>query len=153
MQGADQFTATLNEWVAVFMRHSMRNIIHYARENSFSMSQLNTLFHIHRKGGCSVTDVAEMLGVSNAAASQMLERMVQQELILRSEHPVDRRTKQLLLTEKGVQTVQEGIQARQGWLDDLVHLLSAPEKEQMVAVLKVLIDKTRQLENPDNQED
>jgi DNA-binding MarR family transcriptional regulator len=153
MPAADQFTATLHEWVAVFMRHSMRNFIGYARENSLSMSQVNALFHIHRKGGCSVTEVAENLGVTNAAASQMLERLVQQDLILRTEHPTDRRTKQLVLAQKGIQTVQGGIQARQGWLDDLVALLSAPEKEQMDAVLKILIEKTKQLENPGEAED
>ena len=152
MPAADQFSATLQAWVAVFMRHSMRNFLQYARENGLSMSQVNTLFHIHRRGGCSVTEVAENLGVTNAAASQMLERLVQQELILRTEHPMDRRTKQLVLTEKGVNTVQEGIQARQGWLDDLVNMLSAPEKEQMATTLNILIDKTRQLENADDND-
>jgi DNA-binding MarR family transcriptional regulator len=153
MQSADQFAATLQEWVAVFMRRSMRNFIHYARESGLSMSQVNALFHIHRKGGCGVTDVGDNLGVTSAAASQMLERLVKQELILRTEDPVDRRAKQLVLTEKGIHAVHEGIHARQGWLDDLANMLSASEKVQVAAALKILIDKTKQLESPVEIED
>ena len=153
MQPTDQFAATLQEWVAVFMHRSMRKFIHYARESGLSMSQVNALFHIHRKGGCGVTDVGDNLGVTSAAASQMLERLVQQELILRTEDPVDRRAKQMVLTEKGIQAVHEGIHARQGWLDDLANMLSASEKEQVAAALKILIDKTKQLESSIEIED
>ena len=148
MQPIDQFAATLNEWVAVFMRRSMRNFIRYARDSGLSVSQINALLHIHRVGGCGVTDLGDHLGVTSAAASQMLERLVQQELILRSEDPVDRRGKQLVLTEKGNQIMQESIHARQGWLEDLAKSLTVSEKEQATAALKILIDKAKNLENP-----
>lgn len=147
MPPADEFPAVLQEWVAVFMRHSMRNFHHYIRESGFSMSQINALFHIHRKGECGVGEVGENLGVSDAAASQMLDRLVQQGLILRTEDPLDRRAKQLVLTEKGVHVVQEGVHARQGWLKDLGDGLSDSEKEQVAAALQILIDKTKLLEN------
>ena len=148
MQATDQFTATLQEWVAVFMRRSMRNYIRYAREIGLSIPQVNTLFHINRKGGCGVSDIGETLGVTSAAASQMLDRLVQQDLILRSEDPADRRAKQLALTEKGFQVVHDGIHARQGWLDGLAGMLSDSEKEQVTIGLIILIEKTKQLEDP-----
>ena len=147
MSSVDPFEAALQEWVAVFMRRSMRSFIQYAREHGLSMSQINALFHIHHHGGSGVTDLGEHLGISNAAVSQLLERLVQQGLILRYEDPADRRAKKLTLTEKGAQTLQEGIHARQGWLHDLSAALSAAEKEQVAAALKILIDKTRQLDD------
>ena len=144
----DPFDAALQEWVAVFMRRSMQSFIRYARQSGLSMSQINTLFHIHRASGSGVTDLGEHLGISNAAVSQLLERLVQQGLIRRDEDPADRRAKKLTLTEKGAQTLQEGIHARQGWLHDLSAALSAAEKEQVAAALKILIDKTRQMDDP-----
>jgi DNA-binding MarR family transcriptional regulator len=147
MLSEESFASLLKDWVAAFMHHSMRNFHHYARENGLSMSQVYALFHIHRKGECGVGDVGDDLGVSNAAASQMLDRLVQQELILRTEDPLDRRAKQLVLTEKGVQAVQDGIHARQGWLDDLANSLSPEEQAQVAAALHILIEKTRYLEN------
>jgi len=152
MPQTEVITAVLQEWVAVFMRRSMRNFIRYTRENGLSMSQIGALFHIHREGSGGVTDLGDSLGVTSAAASQMLERLVQQDLILRSEDQLDRRVKQLALTEKGIQIIQESIYARQGWLEDLARTLSPSEKEQVVTALEILIDKAKRLKFPANSE-
>jgi DNA-binding MarR family transcriptional regulator len=148
MSNTDPFVSTLHHWIEVFMRRSMRNFIRYARESGLSMSQISALFHLQRMGSTGVTDLGDHLGVTSAAVSQMLERLVQQGLILRSENPSDRRVKQIVLTEKGLQIFQESIRARQGWLDDLVEILSADEKEQITAALNILIDKANQLGRP-----
>ena len=153
MSPPDPFDATLQEWVAVFMRRSMHSFIRYARQSGLSMSQINALFHIHHAGGSGVTDLGEHLGISNAAVSQLLERLVQQGLILRDEDPADRRAKKLTLTDKGAQTLQEGIHARQGWLHDLAETLSAEQKGQVTAALQILIDKTKRLDGPASPED
>jgi DNA-binding MarR family transcriptional regulator len=147
----DPLTITLQEWIAAFMHRSMRNFIRYSKENSLSMSQIGALFQINH-GKSNVSDLGDGLGITNAAASQMLERLVQQELILRSEDPQDRRVKHLVLTDKGCQIMRESIQARQGWLVDLVATLSADEKEQVAAAVKILIDRTNQLEQHSQSE-
>ena len=113
------------------------------------MSQISALFHIRRESGCGVTDLGDHLGITSAAASQMLERLVQQGLILRSEDPLDRRVKQLFLTEDGQKIIQESIHARQGWLDNLTATLSSAEQEQVIAALKILIEKVKRLEGPE----
>lgn len=129
----------------VSMRHSMRNMLRYARESGLSMTNLGAIIHIHRIGSCGVTELGDHLGVTSAAASQMLERLVQQELILRTEDPDDRRVKQIVLTEKGHRILEEGIRARQGWLNDLAQTLSESEKENIMVGLNVLIDKLNHL--------
>jgi DNA-binding MarR family transcriptional regulator len=127
------------------MRRSMRNWILYMKENDLSTSQVGALYQIHR-GRSNVSDLGEGLGISIAAASQMLERLVQQELIVRSEDLQDRRVKHLVLTDKGNRVVEESLQARQGWLDDFVSTLSAGEKEQIAAAVRIMIDKTNELD-------
>jgi DNA-binding MarR family transcriptional regulator len=145
---ADPFVATLKEWIEVSMRHSMRNIIRYARESGLSMTNLGAIFHIHHIGSCGVTELGDHLGVTSAAASQMLERLVQQDLILRTEDPDDRRVKQIALTDKGHRILEEGIRARQGWLNDLAQTLSDGEKETIMVGLKILIDTVNLLTPP-----
>ncbi len=127
------------------MRRSMRSLIIYMKENELSMSQVGALFQINR-GRSNVSDLGEGLGITTAAASQMLERLVQQDLILRSEDPVDRRVKHLALTDKGGRIIQESVHARQNWLEDLVSVLSANEREQVAAAVKLMIEKTNQLD-------
>jgi DNA-binding MarR family transcriptional regulator len=148
MQQADPFVVTLQRWIEVSMHRSIRNFICYARESGLSMSQLGALFHIRRLGSSGVTDLGDDLGVTSSAASQMLERLAQQELILRSEDPSDRRVKQIFLTDKGLQVLRESIRAHQGWLYDLAETLSVPEKEAATAALNVLIDRANHLGQP-----
>lgn len=142
---ADPFISTLQEWIQVLMRYSMRNFLRYARESGFSMSHFGAIFYIHRIGSCGVTEIGEHLGVTSAAASQMLERLVQQGLVLRAEDPEDRRVKRIELTEKGQQILEEGIRTRQGWLNDLVGTLTESEKQTITPALEILIDKVNHL--------
>lgn len=137
---------TLHQWIGLFMRNSTRYWIQTSRRSGLSMSQVGALFRISK--GCSgVSDVGEELGVSSAAASQMLDKLVQQGFILRTEDPRDRRAKQIALTEKGQQVLQESIHSKQEWMDELANLMTPVEQEQVLAALKILIDKTRQLES------
>ena len=115
MLPTDPFVASLWEWIEVFMRRSMSNFILYSKESGLSMSQIGALFQI-RRGASGVSDIGDDLGVTSAAASQMLERLVQQQLILRSEDPHDRRVKQIVLTEKGRQISRiPSTPAKAGW--------------------------------------
>jgi DNA-binding MarR family transcriptional regulator len=148
MSDADPFASAIHNWIEIFMHRSMRDFIHYARHSGLSMSQLGALFHLHYRGSAGVTDLGAHLGVTSAATSQMLDRLVQQGLILRSEDPTDRRVKHIVLTEKGLHILNESVQARQKWLLDLAEILSQREKEQITRGLNILIDKADRLEQP-----
>jgi DNA-binding MarR family transcriptional regulator len=148
MQQTDPFVVTLQKWMDVFMQRTMRDFLAYIRESGLSMSQVGALFQIRRRESCGVSDLGDRLGVSSSAASQLLERLVQQGIVLRSEDPSDRRVKQLVLTEKGHEILQETIRARQSWLSDLGKTLSAGEKEAIIAALNILIDKANHLSQP-----
>lgn len=145
---SDPFVSTLQEWTHVLMHNAMRHIILYARESGLSMSHLGAMFHLHRRGSCGVTDLGDHLGVSSAASSQMLDRLVQQGLILRAEDPQDRRVKQIILTDEGQRVLEEGIRARQDWLERLSQSLSEAEKETIISGLNILIDKAKSLSQP-----
>jgi len=137
---------TLHDWMRVVMQHSMRNFMLYAKEHNYSMAQLNALFRIRHKNTCGVSDLAEEMGVTSAAASQLLERLVQQGLAVRSEDPQDRRNKRVALTEAGERIVGESIAARQSWLTQVAELLPADEQKQVNEALQLLIEKTTLLD-------
>ncbi|MDI6693609.1 MAG: MarR family transcriptional regulator [Anaerolineales bacterium] len=124
----------------------MRNFILYAKEKNYSVAQLNALFRIHHKGACGISDLGEELGVTSAAASQLLDKLVQQGLAVRTEDPLDRRNKRVALTEAGERIVQESMAARQSWLDRLADKLTPAEQEQVNHSLRLLIEKAETLE-------
>ncbi len=145
MSHSDPLLVKFHDWISAFMRLSMRGSIRYMKENGLSISQVGAMFEITR-GSNNVSDVGDALGISIAAASQMLERLVQLGLVTRTEDPQDRRVKNLVVTEKGRRVMRESNEARQGWLVELVSSLSPAEKQQVAAAVDILIDKTRQLD-------
>jgi len=121
----------------------MGNIFTFAKDKGLTMAQFGALLHIFHKGGCGVSDIGSDLGVTNSAASQMLERLVQLKLITRSEDPTDRRVKQIVLTDKGLQILQEGNLANRNWLEDLAKSMTAEEQEQVREGIIILLEKAR----------
>jgi DNA-binding MarR family transcriptional regulator len=141
----DPLISVLQEWLEVSMRHSMRQFLRHARESGLSMSHFGAIFHLKRSGSCGVTEVGEHLGVTSAAASQMLDRLVGLGLVERTEDPDDRRVKRIELTEQGQQVFEQGLRARQSWLEDLEAILTAEEKQSLISALNLLVAKVRQL--------
>ena len=137
---------TLHNWTRLVIRNSMYNFIRFAKENNYSIAQINALFRISHKGNCGVTSLGDELGITSAAASQLLEKLVQQGLAQRTEDPLDRRNKRITLTEHGNRVLRESIQARQGWLHQLVASFTPEEQEQLNNVLQLLIEKSKLLE-------
>jgi DNA-binding MarR family transcriptional regulator len=146
MQSTVSLEVILQEWFGIFRRRMMGSFFTYARDKGLTMAQLGAMFHIYQKGACGVSDIGSDLGVTNSAASQMIERLVQLKLITRSEDLTDRRLKQIVLTDKGRQILQDSSKANQDWLENLVKTMTIEEQEQVRYALVTLIDKARRLE-------
>ncbi|MEA4909882.1 MAG: MarR family transcriptional regulator [Chloroflexi bacterium] len=138
---------SLQEWIAIFMRRSMRGLILFAKDNGLSVVQIHALSRIHYKGYHGIANLGDELGMTSAAASQLLDRLVRQGLLERTEDPNDRRLKLITLTPKGKRTLLEGLRAREVWWDDLARVMTPAEQEQADAALRLLIERARQLEH------
>lgn len=145
MPWKDPFLNVFHEWVELFMDRSMRGYMHYVREKGLRMSAIGTLHHLKRAGHVGVSDLSEHLGVSNAAASQMLDRLVEEGMISRTEDPNDRRMKRITITDAGINILEEAVNARLNWLKDLEEILTEEEKEQLSAAMRLMIAKTQEI--------
>ena len=136
---------TLKKWITLTLSKSIYNIFKFSKDNDVSMPQVGALIRIHRQGSCNVSDLGEDLGTSSAAASQLLHRMVQLGLIERSEDPNDRRIKQLNLSQKGLEFLNQCFQASYKWIEDIVLKLNNDEKRDIATVLNTLTDRIEML--------
>jgi DNA-binding MarR family transcriptional regulator len=91
----------LKTWMGQVMQLSMRSFIEYTTETGLSMPQIAVLFLLNGDKHRAVTELGEEFGVSGAAASQMVEKLVQMGFVERREDSNDRRIRRLLLTTKG----------------------------------------------------
>jgi DNA-binding MarR family transcriptional regulator len=139
-------TAIVLDWSTTFIRLSLHDFNHYTRSTGLSLAQMTVLMHLYYQGPSEVTNFCEMMQLSPAGASQMIERMVQQAVVQRAETPGDRRVRLVSLTGQGRQVVEESIAARQAWVEQLVAGLSAEEGERVMEALKILNEQASKLE-------
>jgi DNA-binding MarR family transcriptional regulator len=132
--------------MSVFMQHSMRENMQFWRESKLSMPQGIVMIKIARAEACGVSDVAEFLGVTPAAASQTVDRMVQMGYLERTEDPHDRRVKQITLSERGKEMVKESVQIRMSWFKDLIPFISPEEQASVTVSLQTLVRAAHELE-------
>lgn len=97
----------LVEFHQMFTRRSLRGMLSLVQERGLSMPQMATLFLLRAQGPHSVSAIAAHLGLSLAATSHLVERLVQQDLVTRQEDPDDRRQKRVTLAAGGIALVQE----------------------------------------------
>ena len=142
---SSEFSDTLHRWSETYMRRSIHDLILFSRESGLSMHQMSVLFHLRHGKDCGVSTIGEHLGVTNAAASQMIERLVQNGFVERKEDPQDRRVKQLSLTQNGMAIVQEGINRRRRWIDELANELSIEDQYAVTSALKIVLYAANEL--------
>ena len=146
MATSTHFNLALSEFTEVFVRRSMSDFFAFMKSTGLSMTQFSTMFRLFHKGSCGVSDVGESLGVTNAAASQMVEKLVQLGHLQRAENPEDRRNKLLTLTPEGEELIQESFEVRRRWMDGLTKFLTDEEQEQILRSLILLTQAIRRFE-------
>ena len=146
MELGPPLSQVLREWVEVFMRRSFRDFKHFMDQSGLSPSQVGTLLRLYFGDCVGISDMGEHMGITAPAASQMVDRLVQQGLLERTEDPEDRRCKQLSLTQQGRALVETGIRSRQQWMEELTVAFSPEEREAINEVLTLLTRAARELE-------
>jgi DNA-binding MarR family transcriptional regulator len=135
----------------IFAHRSMRDWVRFVKTSGLSMPQFGVMMRLHYHGQCGLTDLSEHMEITNAAASQLVDKLVQSGLLERAEDPNDRRAKQLTLTAKGRKLIEAGIQERYRWVEELAVNLSAAEREKVSEALETLTHAARQLEEAGRQ--
>ena len=145
MSSEDPFLDALREWMEAVMHRSFHAFIRHNRESDLSLSQVTALFRLYHHGPGPVNGLANYLGLTMAAVSQLLDPLIAAGLVQRKENPEDRRSKLIALTEKGTHMVERSMQTRHAWLSELSEALTPAEKEQLLPAIRLLSQRTRGL--------
>jgi DNA-binding MarR family transcriptional regulator len=146
MSSTKILSEVVREWSEVYMHRSARDFKRFMRETGLSFSQVNVLMRLYHSGKSGVSEIGVQLGVTNAAASQAIDKLVNLELIERTEDPADRRAKLLVLTEKGRDLIGQGIEIRSGWIGGLTNALSSEQQGMIISALTLLTEAARKTE-------
>ena len=146
MTSSSQLIQTLRQFMDFAMHHTMRERVHFAKATGLSMPQFGILMQLHYRHNCGISDLSERFDITNAAASQLVDKLVQGGLIQREEDPADRRAKLLNLTEKGRELIQQGIEQRYRWVDQLAAKLTREKRDKVNEALEIMTQAAREIE-------
>jgi DNA-binding MarR family transcriptional regulator len=101
-------------------------------------------------GPRSMSAIAEELGMSTSAVTQIADRMERAELVERVPAIEDRRLKHLHLTEKARQLMNERKDMRTQRAQEALALLPADTREQLLESLELLLNAAQATAHPAN---
>ncbi|MBP6210960.1 MAG: MarR family transcriptional regulator [Anaerolineales bacterium] len=139
-------TQSLRDWMDIFMHRSMRGWNQFAKSAGLTMPQFSILMQLHHKGPCGMSAISERFDITNAAASQLVEKLVQGGYLERAEDPSDRRARLLRLSTNGEKLLSKGLEERHRWLDEVTSQLSGEESARVAEALNILTNAAKKIE-------
>jgi DNA-binding MarR family transcriptional regulator len=122
-------------------RRSAGDSLAVMSEAGLSMAQLVTLHLLAHAGGRSVGEIGNRLRLSPAATSHLVERLVQADLVARTEDPSDRRQRRLAITAAGRRLVDRISSERTREVSAVLARLSPSLRRQFADVLSRVIEE------------
>ena len=121
------FLASAHVFAAAVDEEEEEALLKKAGGRAVTASQLKLLKLVGTSEAQTISGVASFLGISNAAASKAVDRLVRRKLLSRREGAADRRFMNLSLTEPGSRVLQDYEEARQQRLLEM--FADFPEEE------------------------
>ena len=146
MASSPQLIPTIRHFMDIAMHYSMRERTHFVKATGLSLPQFGILMQLHFRNNCGISDIGDHFDITKAAASQLVDKLVQSGLIRREEDPQDRRAKLLNLTDKGRALIQQNIEERYRWVDQLAENLTAEERAKVAEAMNIMTQAAKELE-------
>lgn len=108
--------------------------------HDLTFGQLRLLF-VMQSGAISIGRLAEMLGVTDATASEIVDRLVRRGLATRNHRPDDRRVVECVLSEDGARLLAEVGGARREVLRRALAVLEPDELAQFDGLLRTIAER------------
>lgn len=116
---------------------AVRTRMREARPVGLSIPQFRALVYIRRHPGTGLSAVADHLGTSLPAASELVARLVRQHLVARETDPGSRRRIRLTLSPAGLEDLEAAEPRTRDWL---VHVLGRLDAVRLATLIEGLRD-------------
>jgi len=145
MDSAHSTELDIHQHFEVFMQRSLRGIMGSMKQDGLSMPQIYALLYLYHEGEMRISDIGVLLEVGKAAASQLVERLVQQELVERVEDESDRRAKKIRLLPKSLRLIEKGLAVQRLQMGRVMAQLSPEQMETVQTAFRYLIEAMRKM--------
>jgi len=134
----------------IFMQRSLRGIMGSMKQDGLSMPQIYTLMYLYHEGEVRISEIGVLMDVGKAAASQLVDRLVQQGLVERVEDENDRRAKKIRLLPKSLALIEKGLEVQRLQMGTILAHLSS---EHLAIVQNAFMFLMEAMHKPDPSEE
>ena len=138
MTDSIQLSQAIRRSMDLITHRAFREQARFVKSTGLSMAQFGILMQLHYRQRCGISDISAHMDITSAAASQLVDKLVQGEFLGRTEDPADRRAKLLTLTPKGEQLIEGGLAARHQWVQAFIERLELSEREKVAEVMEIM---------------
>ncbi len=151
MTNRENFQESIKNWMSTSIHTFMRRMHIFAKQKNLSFTQMNCLFKMKKHGPFQVNQVSTFFDISKPAASQLLDKLVNMNLVKRTESSTDRRVKFHSLTKDGEDLVNEFFTSVKHLHSKLVDSFKEEDYIKNKVVLDTLTNKLVELSNEDKK--
>lgn len=135
-----QFSDKVDEIMPAIMRNFVKHQTEEYYKLKITMPQFVVMDFLHRAGECKMSDIAKSINVTTAAMTGLIDRLVRDGYVIRSNDPEDRRIVNIKLTLKGTRVVVNMIEKRKEVTINMFRAISAEERKQYLDILMHIKD-------------
>lgn len=134
----------LKELMSLTLYRSAGETLSIMAESGLSMPQIVVLHMLHQGCQNSISGIADRISLSLAATSHLVDRLVQQGLVVRTEDTTDRRQKRVEITAAGLAIRDRMVQARTRDIAQALAGLPPELSEQLEQVLEQVLQRLKE---------
>jgi DNA-binding MarR family transcriptional regulator len=115
-------------------------VMQHPASSGFSVAQIKALAHVYQHGHGTVGELAHGLGLSMPAASELIDKLVELDYLVRAANPLDRRQVLVGLTPRALAYTEQIHALRIGQLRAAFDRLTPEERPTFVRSLRVFAE-------------
>lgn len=124
--------------IDALFRHQRHAYVARAPQRDISLPQLYLLANLQERGSLTISELADLVGVTPPSTSAIIDRMEEHGLVERRRDTADRRVVHVEITERGRTVVAEMAGIKQEQMRSLLATLSDGELADVVRGLRAL---------------
>lgn len=132
---------TLEDLLLAFRRKIMESMRKDDLHHGLTISQFEVLRSIGSQGSQTMKEIAASLKITPPSATVLIEEMEKKKLVIRENHPTDRRIVSIRLTKKSQDIFSRVYLSKKKIIDDMLSKLSAKDKKNLERIISIIISK------------
>lgn len=129
----------LGFWMRFVSNHVSHSFARKLEQSGVTVAEWVVLREMYGHGEVTPSEVAERTGMTRGAVSKLVDRLVEKKLVTRRERSDDRRYQDIALMEAGARLVPKLGTLADSNDEEFFHMLSASERDELLRVLKKLV--------------